>query len=489
MLTWIWAGPAIHRQERVMKTAAALICGIVLGLLWLLTFSRIRWRVRLAATLVFVGVVALAGLLFRFQGVSGDLIPIFVPRWQSWSKVGAVRAPVAGASLPESFAGFPQFLGPTRDGIVAGPALARDWSARPPRLLWSVPVGEGYAGFALDAARAISLEQRGANEAVVCRDVLTGTTLWISEDMARYDNSLGGIGPRTTPTIAGQRVFALGATGRLRCLDLTTGQVLWQRDILNGRKAPEWGAAGSPLVVNDLVVVHPGGTGQSLSAYRVETGEPVWGGGDAHAGYSSPQFVTLAGEPQFLIFNNDGVAGHAATDGHLLWTYPWTHAAQHVSDPRVVAPNRFVVSGGYGAGADLVEVSRDAQGTWKASRVWHSQRLKSKFGSLVAHDGFLYGLDDGQLTCLDLDTGEPRWKGERVGHGQLLLAGDLLVITGENGNVLLFEARADSARELGRFAALQGKMWNPPALAPPLLIVRTEHEAACYWLPLANESR
>jgi outer membrane protein assembly factor BamB len=196
----------------------------------------------------------------------------------------------------------------------------------------------------------------------------------------------------------------------------------------------------------------------------------------------------LLGEPQILIFNHEGVASHAVADGAVLWTYPWTKAAQHVSDPRVVASNRFVVSSGYGAGADMVELSRDETGGWKTNRVWHSRRLKSKFASLIAHEGHLFGLDDGRLTCLDLATGEPRWKGERVGHGQVLRAGNLLVVTAENGEVLLLEASPAAPRELGRFAALEGKMWNPPALAPPFLIVRTEKEAACYRLPLAGET-
>jgi outer membrane protein assembly factor BamB len=489
-LVWVWTAPAIQRQAQVMKTAGGVLAGGALTLVWLLAFSRLRWWVRLGAPLLFVAGLALAGALFRFQGVSGDLVPLFAPRWKS-GPPSSTRTAGTDARLPDSFAGFPQFLGPTRDGVVAGAVLARDWKTRPPELLWRVPVGEGYAGFAIAGARAICLEQRDANEVLVCRDLFTGVTLWAHEDPARFENSVGGIGPRTTPAIVGERVFALGATGRLRCLELATGRVLWQRDILHdaGATQPDWGVAGSPLVVNELVIVHPGGTGHSLAAYHAETGEPAWAAGDARAGYGSPQLVTLLGEPQFLIFNHDGLASHAATDGRVLWTYPWTKAAQHVSDPRIVAPNRFVVSTGYGAGADLVELSRDVNGAWTTSRLWHSQRLKSKFASLIAREGFLYGLDDGRLTCLDLATGEPRWKDERVGHGQVLLAGDLLVVTAENGEVLLFEASPDAARELGRFTALTGKMWNPPALAPPLLIVRTEREAACYRLPLAAEAR
>jgi outer membrane protein assembly factor BamB len=491
-LLWVWERPALQRQQQVLKTYGGTFICFALLLLWLLGFSRLRWRVRFGALLVLFGVLALAGALFRVSGITGDLVPVFTARWNRSSRATTTAARAAQDSkLPDGFAGYPQYLGPTRNGVVADPALARDWKAQPPELLWRTPVGEGYSGFAIAGRRAISLEQQGANEAVLCRDLFSGAAIWTHEHAARFENSLGGIGPRTTPAIAGERVFAMGATGILCALDLATGHLLWQRDILAdaGTHAPEWGVAGSPLVVNDLVIVHPGGRGHSLAAYRAETGEPAWAGGDARPGYSSPQLVTLQGEAQWLIFNNEGLAGHAFADGKVLWTYPWSRAAQHVTDPRVIAPDRLVVSTGYGAGADLVGVSRDAEGAWKTTRLWHSQRLKSKFASMVVREGFLYGLDDGRLTCIDLATGEPRWKGERVGHGQILLSGDLLVISAENGEVLLLEATPEAARELGRFAALEGKMWNPPALAPPFLIVRTEKEAACYRLPLAGSDK
>jgi outer membrane protein assembly factor BamB len=493
-LVWAWMGPAMQRQERVLRTSGGVLAGFVLMLVWLLAFSRLRWKVRLGVLLTATVMIALAGTLFRVSGITGDLAPIVTARWKSGAVPTRASPPAAagvrpaGARLPEGFAGYPQYLGPTRDGVVGGPPLARDWSSRAPELLWRIPVGEGYSGFAIIGERAISLEQEGANEAVVCRDLFSGATLWSHARSARFENSLGGIGPRTTPAVAGERVYALGATGILRALELSTGRLLWERDILAdaGTKAPEWGVSGSPLVAGNLVIVHPGGPGHSLAAYRAETGAPAWAAGDARAGYSSPQLVTLLGEPQLLIFNHEGAASHAVQNGKVLWTYPWPRVAQHVTDPRVVGPDRLVISSGYGAGADLLELSRHAEGAWKATRLWHSQRLKSKFASMVVREGFLYGLDDGRLTCLDLTSGEPRWRGERVGHGQVLLAGDLLIVTAENGEVLMMEAAPDAARELGRFTASTGKMWNPPALASPFLIVRTEKEAACFRLPITQ---
>jgi outer membrane protein assembly factor BamB len=481
----IWNGPAIQRQQQVMRSGAAILIGVVFVLLWLLFFSRMRWRRRLVGAVGMVGAMAVLASLFRYEGVSGDLVPLFSLKWRAPAGAVVSTAKAQPGKLPENFAGYPQFLGPTRDGLIPGPVLARNWSAQPPELTWRVPVGEGFAGFAIAGPRALTLEQDGANESVVCRDLFTGATQWAHVYAARYENPVGGTGPRTTPTVVGERVLTMGATGLLHCLELTTGRVVWQRDTLAdaGAKCPDWGVACSPLVTNDLVIVTPGGREHSLAAYRLENGQSVWSAGDVRAGYSSPQLVTLAGVPQFLVFNHEGVAGHAAADGRALWTYPWPPSAQHVSDPRVVAPNRFVVSSGYGAGVDLVELTRENE-SWKTSRIWHSIRLKSKFGSLVVHEGFLYGLDDGRLTCIDLANGEAKWKGGRIGHGQVLLAGDVLLVTAENGDVLLMEASPEAVSELGRFSTLSGKMWNPPALAPPFLIVRTEREAACYRLPL-----
>jgi len=466
-----------------MRSGAAIMIGVGLVFLWLLFLSRIRGRVRIGGAVGMV--VAIAGMasLFRYEGVSGDLVPLFSPRWRAPATSAVSKA--QPGKLPENFAGYPQFLGPTRDGLIPGPLLARDWSTRPPEVIWRVPVGEGFAGFAIAGARALTLEQDGASELVICRDLFTGATQWVHQAAARYENAVGGTGPRTTPTVVGERVLTMGATGLLHCLELETGRVVWQRDTLAdaGGKCPDWGVACSPLVANGLVIVAAGGREHSLAAYRLEDGRPAWSAGDARAGYSSPQLVILAGVPQFLVFNHDGVAGHSSADGHVLWTYPWPPSAQHVSDPRVVAPNQFVVSSGYGGGVDLVELTREGK-SWKTSRLWHSIRLKSKFGSLVVREGFLYGLDDGRLTCIDLANGEAKWKGGRTGHGQILLAGDALLVTAENGDVLLMEASPQAARELGRFSTLSGKMWNPPALAPPYLIVRTEREAACYRLPL-----
>ena len=160
--------------------------------------------------------------------------------------------------------------------------------------------------------------------------------------------------------------------------------------------------------------MHPGGAnGNALAAYRSANGERAWSGGDAGEAYSSPQRVTLLGQPQWLNFNAEGVAAQAIDDGRELWKHPWPPGSQRVSDPRVIAPDRVLASTGYGVGADLLRVSRDAAGVWKTERLWHSRHLRSKFAPLVVRDDSVFGLDDGRLTCIDLGTGDPRWQGFR----------------------------------------------------------------------------
>jgi outer membrane protein assembly factor BamB len=386
---------------------------------------------------------------------------------------------------------FPQFLGPHRNATLPdGPALSRDWKTRPPVKLWRQPIGAGWSGFAIAGERAVTQEQRGEEELVVCYELRTGRPLWSHADTARYFTTLAGEGPRATPGISGDKVVTLGSTGILNCLDLATGRVIWNRNIIaeNQSSVPEWGVAGSPLVLDGLVIVEPGGkNGRSLVACRLTNGEFVWGGGDDAAGYSSPVTAVIGGTSQVLIFNKHAIFGHNAATGEVLWQYPWDPHQPHVAVPVVVDGDRVLVSSGYGVGSELLKITRDNSGRFSAARLWKTNRLKAKFNNVVIRDGYVYGLDDGVLCCLDLSTGGLKWKDGRYGHGQFLLVRDVLLITAENGEVALVDPVPTERRELARFRALDGKTWNPPALVGDLLLLRNDQEAACYRLPRPTE--
>jgi outer membrane protein assembly factor BamB len=493
-MAWVGLLSGRQRQDRNILTAIIGFLTVLLLLLWCLFLSRLRWRVRLGVLAGLLGLVLLAMALFRFHGVTGDLVPVLQWRWErpSLPSLAEPGKPLLGApsvKVDSLTNNWPQFLGPHRNCKVEQPRLARDWKAQPPERLWLRPVGPGWSGFAVAGRRAITQEQRGESETVVCYDLLSGALLWSHAYPAHFRSPLAGEGPRATPTVSGQRVYAMGSTGVLSCLDLDTGKLLWSKDILreNDAKNNEWGMSCSPLVVDDLVVVSAGGRdNRSLVAYRVGTGEFVWGTGADGAGYSSACLVNLAGTAQILIFNSGGVSAHDPATGTNLWKYRWPGGHPHVSMPVVIPGDRLLVSSGYGVGSELVQVQKDSGGQFRATRLWKSTRLKAKFTNLVYSEGFIYGLDDGIMACLDALRGEQRWKEGRYGHGQEILVGGLLLVTAESGEVVLLDPNPQASRELTRFAALKGKTWNPPALAGEYLLVRNDKEAACYRLPLAQ---
>ena len=493
---WIRFFEEIQRQDKNIKTAIVGMASLALLLLWCLFFSRLRWRVRWIICGGTVGLLGLIASLFQIHGVSGDLIPILRWRWaKAKTSAASLRAPVETAqsnqapSALDARADYPQFLGPRRNATVDGPTLVRDWKTSPPVLLWRQPVNPAWSGFAIAANYAITQEQRGEEELVVCYDLLSGRLLWSHADQTRYFTGLGGEGPRATPTIAAQRVFALGATGRLNCLELASGKLIWSKNIIeeNHSHLPDWGLSGSPLVTDDWVIVSAGGKhGRSLVAYDRVDGRFVWGGGEGRAGYSSPFLTSIAGTPQILIFNADGLAAHAAADGKVLWKHPWPGGHPHVAMPLVLPDDRVLISTGYGDGSELLQIQRDAAGEWTASRVWKSLKLKAKFTNPVYRGGYVYGLDDGILVCLDIASGNLAWKQGRYGHGQVILVGGLLLVTTETGEVILLEPTPLEHRELSRFRAFHGKTWNPPALAGEFLLLRNDSEAACYRLPVVK---
>ena len=485
---WLW--PEVQRQDKLIRTAPLGLAVAAGFLLWVVFGS--GWR-RRARWMIFLGsgvVMLFCRFALRIGGVTGDLLPIVEWRWtKTRPEQGGALASAATRTVESvtNIFSYPQFLGPQRDGVLPGPSLARDWSSAPPRELWRCEVGAAWSGFAIAGARALTQEQRGPEELVTCRDTLTGAVLWSHADSSRYATTIAGEGPRATPTILSNHVFTLGGAGVLNCLDLATGKVLWSTNTLAQfgiAKPPDWGVACSPLLHGSAVIVTVGGAGHTLVAYDQNTGAKLWSAGNDEAQWSSPISAVLAGTPQILTFN-DTLAAHDPQTGRVLWQHPWPGVYPRVTVPLLLAQDRVLLSTGYGVGAELLQITRDA-GRWHARRLWKSIRMKSKFGNLFHLDGYIYGLDDGALACIDVNTGELKWKGERYGHGQMILVDKLLLLTAESGNLVLIEPHPAEARELARFKVFTAKTWNPPALAGDLLLVRNDREAAALRLPLAQ---
>ena len=374
------------------------------------------------------------------------------------------------------------FRGPNGDGKYDEMAVLTTWPAGGLQLLWKEPVGVGYASISVAEGRAYTIEQRRRQEVVAAYDVNTGRELWIQSWSAEYTDSTGD-GPRTTPTWDDGWIYALGATGELRCLNAKTGAVRWGKNILSDNQAQnlQWAVSASPLIVDDKVIVLPGGlSGKSVVAYNKVTGAPVWKVQNDRQAYVSPMLVTLAGRRQILVVSSSRVFGLAPEDGALLWSQAWdTDMGINVSQPLIVDQNRFFISSGYGKGAALIEISGSGN-SFQTKTLWTNINMKNKFNSSVLHEGHVYGLDEGILTCLDVNTGTRKWKGGRYGYGQVILASGHLIVISDTGELALVKATPNEYAEIAKFQALDGKTWNYPAIAGGKLFVRNAKEMAAY---------
>jgi outer membrane protein assembly factor BamB len=376
-----------------------------------------------------------------------------------------------------------RFRGPRMDGRYETTEIATEWPPEGLPLLWKQPVGGGYASFVVAEGRAFTIEQRRDQEVVAAYDLATGREIWTRGWAEEFRETLGGDGPRATPTWDEGKVYALGAAGELEVLEAATGEVIWERDILEDAGAVnlQWGMSASPLIVDEKVIVLPGGpNGSSVVAYDKRSGAPVFKSLDDAQAYTSPMLVTLSGERQILVVGANRAMGLSVDDGSLLWDYPWvTNMGINVAQPLVLDENRVFLSAGYGHGAAVVEVIREESGL-SARPVWSNTRMKNKFASSVLYQGYIYGLDEAILACVDAATGDLKWKGGRYGYGQLVLAAGHLIVLTERGEIVLVKATPEKHEELAQFPALEGKTWNHPAIADGVLLVRNANEMAAF---------
>jgi outer membrane protein assembly factor BamB len=379
---------------------------------------------------------------------------------------------------------WPDFRGPARDGYFRG-AIRTDWPAGGLTPMWKQPAGGGYASFVAERGRAYTIEQRGPREVVAAYDIATGRELWTHAWDARFSEMMGGDGPRATPTLSGGRLYALGGAGELRALDAASGRLIWRTNILDdaGAENLQWGMAAAPLIVDDTVIATPGGSGgRSVIAYDRATGTRAWSALDDMASYSSPMLVTIGGVRQILVFTALRLVGITPGDGRVLWEYPWrTSPDVNASQPLLVGGNRIFLSTGYGKGAAVIELTPEGD-RFAVREVWRNIRMKNQFTSSVLHEGFIYGLDEAILACVDAATGDLKWKGGRYGYGQVMLASGHLIVLTEGGDMALVRATPDRHDEITRFKVFDARTWNHPAIAGGILLVRNLAEMAAFDL-------
>ena len=451
--------------------------------------ARSRRAAMAAAILLSCGVWT----LLRSEGITGAGEAEFKWRWSKTAEQRFLEATVdepgsSPATQPATSArgNWSGFRGRHRDGTVQGVRIESDWNASPPTLLWRRPVGPGASSFAVGNGLLYTQEQIGDDEAVTCYALDTGELVWMHRDKARFWDSHVGPGPRATPTLSDDRVYALGATGILNALDAADGTVLWSRNAATdtGATVPDWGLAGSPLAVGDLVVVAVSGT---LAAYDRATGKPRWFGPPGSGSYSSPHPLAIDGESQVLLMSSSGLTSFAPPDGSVLWEHAWP-GGDRIVQPAAVREGGLLVADGSGFSLRRIAVTRD-NGKWSVAERWESTRLKAYFNDFVVHEGHAFGFDGSILACIDLEDGSRKWKGGRYGHGQLLLLADqdLLLVLSERGELVTVAATPDRFEEIARHPGIEGKTWNHPALAGDVLLTRNSEEAAAFLLALEAE--
>ena len=473
-----------------------IIVGLInLGLYVLIRSSGLncaRFQIPVLTILVLAQIGLVAAL--KLDGVYGNGRPKLVWRWQKNPADEFVNHKSANQSpdLPDVIAlksnqgDWTEFRGPNRSGIAA--VFLRENSK--PKLAWKRQIGGGWSSFAASGDVCVTQEQRGEVESTVCYLVKNGQQVWSFDQQVRFKDATSGDGPRATPTIDGKFVYAFGATGILNCLNLTNGELVWTVDVLKDVETENrnFGMAGSPLVVDGKVIVAPGGSNSSLVAYDKFSGVRIWSNGNYTGSYSSPQFLMLGDTKTVLIFNGDGLTSHRLDTGEEIFHFPWVsnpdeqnNVCQPICFARENGNSQIFISSGYGKGSALLEFDVRTQ---TLNLAWKSKRLKSKFASAVRLGNYVYGLDEGILTCISLATGDRIWKDGRYGHGQLIRLGETLVIQAERGYLAFVDATPAGFREKYTVDALDSRTWNHPALAGEFLLVRNDRQACCFKLSI-----
>lgn len=469
---------------------------------WLLVAARLNWSVRRAGLILIFLVVGTVCSLRRLDGMDGEFNAAFSWRWmttpeqqllselQATSLNSNLDVAVDVAATPDE-EDWPGFRGRHRDGRLVGYKIKTDWDQSPPKELWRHRIGPGWSSFAVVGDRVYTQEQRGEDEYVVCYDAMSGAEVWSHHDATRFMEVIAGAGPRATPTVEAGRLYALGANGRLNCLDAATGKLNWSQDLVVDTKAavPQWGFASSPLVAHGLVIVFSGAPEKkSVVAYRAETGKLAWTAGEGALSYGSAQSTRIDGVDQVLMVTDVGLLAFEPETGNELWRHSWlAKDIARVVQPALIGERDVLIGTGMGLGTRRIRVQRNGD-EWKTEELWTSREIKPYYNDLVIAGEYLYGFDGNIFMCVSTQDGSRKWRARGYGNGQVLLLADqgLLMILTEQGEVALVEAKPEKHIEIARFKAIEGKTWNHPVVCRGKLYVRNAEEIAAFMLATAD---
>jgi outer membrane protein assembly factor BamB len=378
-------------------------------------------------------------------------------------------------------------------------------------VLWKVASDNGFSSFSVANQKAYCLELRqidGApQETLVARDAANGKELWVkSLGTAKYDgggddgteNNKGGDGPRSSPTISGGKVFTISGNLILSCFDASSGEVLWQHDLIKeyeGRNI-RWQNAASPVVDGTLVLVGGGGPGKSLLAFSQADGKLKWSAFDEKITHATPTVATIHGRHQAIFFVQSGLLAVDPATGEELWRYPFQYAVSTAASP-VVSGDIVYCSAGYNVGAGACKVS-ETGGKFSASEIYRfkgNKPLANHWSTPVLSHGNLYGLfqfkeyGKGPLKCVDISTGAVKWEQAGFGPGQVIFVDGHVLVLSDAGELVLVKATPDGYQEVARSKVLSGKCWTTPVLSNGRVYARSTKEAVCIDLSPKSAAR
>ena len=393
-----------------------------------------------------------------------------------------------------------QYRGAKSDQHTPDP-VRTDLAQQPPKVLWKIPLGESFGSFAVKGDRAYVFMKDGEQEACVALEAASGRELWRTKTgRTIFPERQGGEGPRSTPTLDGDKVYLFGTYFQLTCLSAADGKVVWSHDLekefggqteTNGIK--QWAQAASPIVEGNLVLIAGGGPDQTFMAFDKNTGSVVWKRGTEKVTHATPTPATIHGQRQVIFLVHNWLVSLDPQSGQELWRYTFPWNVSTAASPVVGGKNGDVVycAAGYNVGAGAVKVSNEG-GKWTAKELYRLRGNKNAnhWSTPVHHEGFIYGLyghnnrGSAPLECRDIETGEVKWSQEGFGTGGgLIVAGDTLVVQKDSGPVTFVDPGPGGYKQVGEIQPLQlkprGKAWTMPVVADGKLYVRTDTEGAC----------
>jgi outer membrane protein assembly factor BamB len=377
-----------------------------------------------------------------------------------------------------------QWRGPNRDGISPETGLLQEWpKAGPPQVWRSGGIGNGYSSFSSSGGRLYTLGARAGVEYVGALDRATGKKVWETQNGRRFENDRGD-GPRSTPTVDGDRLYVLGGSGDLTALDLATGKKLWSINIVQkfGGVNPYWGYSESPLIVGDRILINTGGRRAGIVAVAKADGATLWQQHSDGAGYSSPMLMRTGSLTQVIFFTENRTMAVDPRDGRLLWSYnKASNGTANIATP-IVRGTRVFVSSDYGTGGALLEV-RAAGNIATANEIYFTRDMRNHHASSVLIGDHLYGFSSSILTALTFDTGAMAWRDRSVGKGSIAVADHRLYLYSEDGVVGLADLSPAAYRERGRFRIPQQSglpTWSHPIITGGLLVIRDQDSVYAY---------